>query len=533
MADSVILIFPRIEPDQPEPEKLLGFPLALLVLSAPLQRAGFRVRVMDENVTPRVLDALRDEAAPIYVGFSVMGGWQIRAALTLARKLRRRWPRVPFVWGGWSPTLLAELWTQDELSRWVDVVARGRGEDLAVAIAERLRAGASLEGLPGVAWRDAQSVLHAGAEPAPLRELDPELPAYELIERPEAYVASQGIVNYLSSYGCPHRCSFCGIPVATRTFRPRANEVVIGHLRALRARGFHTVLFFDDNFFTSKARVLDLARRLAAADLGLAWYCNGRVDQVLALDEAELAALVAAGLRSINVGYETGVQRVADGAQKDIRVGDIYELAARFRRVGLHLSLNFMVGLPDETPEELHASLDTLHRIHALQPNLDVSWYLFMPPPGTASYERLIRDGVLTRPRSLREHMRLDTLHLELPWYGPRTPRAVMREWRGRSKAIAWTFWVAWVAPRPPGLRGLVFDRLRRLARWRLERHAFRLRFEHRFFTALFRVRTAARYAWCAFRRTRIGEALLRRVRRDGAGPRPSYAPLRSMQGST
>ncbi|MBL8898946.1 MAG: B12-binding domain-containing radical SAM protein [Planctomycetes bacterium] len=533
MADTVILIFPRVEPDQPDPEKLLGFPLAPLVLAPPLQRAGFRVRVIDENVTPRVQDALQGEEAPIYVGFSVIGGWQIRAALALARKLRRRWPRVPFVWGGWSPTLLPELWTQDELAPWVDVVARGRGEDLAVAIAERLRAGASLAGLPGVAWRDADGRLHAGLEPAPLRELDPVLPAYELIERPQAYIASQGLVNYFSSYGCPHRCGFCGIPVATRTFRPRANEVVIEHLRELRSCGFHTVLFFDDNFFTSKARVLDLARRIAAAELGLSWYCNGRVDQVLAFDDAELSELVRAGLRSINIGYETGVQRVADAAQKDIQVGDIYELAARFRRVGLHLSLNFMVGLPEETPEELHASLDTLHRIHALQPNLDVSWYLFLPPPGTASYERLIRDGVLARPRTLREHMRLDTLHLELPWYGPRTRRDVLREWRGRSKAIAWAFWVAWVAPRPPGLRGLAFDGLRRLSRWRLARRAFRLRLEHRLFTLLFRVRTAARFAWCAWRRTRLGEVLRLRARSSAPGPRPSYAPLRSMHGST
>jgi radical SAM superfamily enzyme YgiQ (UPF0313 family) len=279
--------------------------------------------------------------------------------------------------------------------------------------------------------------------------------------------------------------------------------------------------------------VLELARRLREADLDMSWYCNGRIDQVLALDEDELRGLAAAGLRSINIGYETGSQAVADDADKDCDIGGIEELARRFRAADINLSLNFMVGLPGETPDDLLQSLATLHRIHELQSDLDVCWYFYMVAPGTTFWERLIADGRLTRPRTLKEHMRLQTLFLEQPWYYPSPPRDVLREWRSKHKAIVWYFWVAWAAPRPGGPLGLGFDAMRKLARWRLRHRKLRLRFDWRFFRALFVLRTACAFGWAALERSRPVTALRARFPSAPSTVRPSYAPLRSMHGRT
>ena len=147
--------------------------------------------------------------------------------------------------------------------------------------------------------------------------------------------------------------------------------------------------------------------------------------------------------RSINIGYETGEQAVADDVDKDIQVGDVYELARRFAATDLALSLNFMVGLPAEDEGALVRSLETLKAIHALQPDLEVCWYLFMPPPHTPLWHRLVADGRLSEPRSLEEHVALQSLGLEYPWYYRSPPRWVFREWRQRHKAVAWYFFGA------------------------------------------------------------------------------------------
>jgi anaerobic magnesium-protoporphyrin IX monomethyl ester cyclase len=476
---TIVLISPRAEPDWPDPKKIQGLPLALLTVARPLVAAGFDVEIVDQNVTPRIFDHLRTLAAPLWVGLSVIGGHTLTEALPIARRLRRTWPGSPIVWGGWNPTLMTALYEADSARPYVDVIVRGRGEAPALEISRRLAVGGTFEGIPGVSWRDADGRLRRNPDGAPDDYSGAEMLPYQLVRDPSLYVTRFGVLNYVSSYGCPHRCAFCGIPAATRTFRPIDNDRVVEQLRRLAdERAIKTIVFLDDNFFTSKARVLDLSERLIAAGAPVAWHSNGRLDQVGALADSELALLARSGCRSINVGYETGSQEVADLVSKDVRVEDIFGLAERFARSGLGLSINFMVGLPGETPRALVDSLDTLRAIHARNPALEVCWYMFMPAPKTELWEKLVRDGRLREPATLEEHARFQSLDLEHPWYYPSPARSIFREWRAKHKAIAWYFHSAFAPPstaKSAGFRTLA-DLRRRWCLWRWEKRFFRVR---------------------------------------------------------
>lgn len=479
MSRTIVLIYPRAEPDWPDEDKLLGLPLAVLTVARPLVRAGYDVRIVDENVTRRPVDQLRAMPRPLYVGFSVIGGYTIRAARRLAEVVAELWPGVPRVWGGWNPTLMTHLYEDASASRWVDVLVRGRGEAQALEIAQRLGGGRDLEGVLGVSWRDASGQLRRSPD-APLDDPSRAGPLpYDLIPDFDPYMTRDGVLNYISSYGCPHKCEFCGIPAYTRTFKPLPNEVVVDELVLARARGIREILFLDDNFFTSKTRVLELAGELEERSTGLRWHSNGRLDQVLALELDELRAVARSGCASINVGYETGDQEVADGIQKEIDVGDVYELARRFHDSGIHLSLNVMVGLPGETADSLVRTLESLHQVFALQPDMDVCWYMFMAAPGTESWRKLRESGHLSEPRSLVEHESLQSLYLEHPWYYESPPRWVFREWRRELKAVAWFFYIGWAAgiPRFRPLRP-AFALLRRWCRWRFAKRRFGLPLE-------------------------------------------------------
>jgi anaerobic magnesium-protoporphyrin IX monomethyl ester cyclase len=513
-APVIVLLNARAEPDYPDPTKVLGLPLAILTLARVLLPAGYDVRLVDENVTGRPEDRLAAMPRPLMVGISCLGGGQIPSGLRLARIVRRRWPGVPLVWGGWSPTMLPHLYEAEPL---VDVVVRGRGEAPLLALAERLAAGRDADGIPGISWRDANGVMRrnpeTGADDAPAAaEPDAPLP-YHLVAHWDRYLTAFGTLNYHSSRGCPHRCTYCGIPTQDRTFQARDNERVVEDLSRTPALGIDTIVFFDDNFFTSKERVLDLAQRLVESGLGLTWHSNGRLDQVEGLDDSELALLRRSGCASINIGYETGDQAVAERVHKDVRCADMVPLAARLQAAGIGLSINVMVGLPGETPERLVASMDTLMEIHAAHQGVEVAWYMFMPAPGTPAWQELVADGLLTEPATLAEHMRLQSMYLEHPWYYERAPRDVLRDDRTELQAIAWCFHQAFAAP-PPKFAPLrpAFHLRRRLCRWRWRTKRFG-------FPVLWRVhflgnalRTRCRWALARLSRRRAFSPLRRRL---------------------
>ncbi len=526
MSRSIVLLFPRCEPDYPDEAKLIGLPLAVLTVARPLVRAGYDVRIIDENVRARAIDELVRLDRPLFVGISCLGGGQIPTGLALARLVSKLWPGVPRVWGGWNPTLLPHLYEDDARRGEVDVVVRGRGEAPVLEIARKLEAGEEFDGIPGVSWWDREGRLRRNPD-APLDDpTESDLLPYDLIDSLDDYITRHGVINYHSSYGCPHRCNFCGIPAGTRTFRVIRNERVVDQLHQIKARGIHTVIFYDDNFFTRKDRVVDLAQRMIDTRLGMSWYSNGRIDQLMTLSEDEYRVLARSGCRGINVGYETGDQRVADEIQKDVVVGDIVEIARRFKGAGIHLSVNFMVGLPGEDVESLLRSLHTLFSIHAANQDMELCWYMFMPAPGTLLWERMIREGRLTEPRTLEEHARLQSMYLEHPWYYESPRESVFREWREKHKAIAWYFQVGYAASVPAGRwRALWFGLLRRWCRRRFEHRWFRLRLDWRAFFVWNAIRVRLRWTTARALRARAFDRFARRRARgndsSGSGTTP------------
>lgn len=518
---TVLLLYPRFQPDMPDDRSLTGLPLSVLTVAGPLHRAGYDVRIIDQNVVERPIDRMRGIPRPLYVGISCLGGRQIAEGKALARQASRVWPGVPLVWGGWNPTLMPDHYEHPSSAPYVDIIVRGHGEEQAVELARFFSdpgsSEADLEGIVGITYRDARGVIHRTPD-RPQRDLRKEtrLP-YELIDDLEAYYTRHKVINYHSSYGCPHRCGFCGIPTYTRAFRSIPIERVVTELEQIRALGMRSVIFYDDNFFTSKKRVLDLAREMIDRELGLEWHCNSRLDQIVVCDEDELALLDRAGCRSINVGLETGDQGVSDGIQKDIEIADTRVVAERFHAVGLKLSLNVIIGLPGETPEALVRSFDFLCEIHTHNPEIEVCWYLFMPAPKSPLWNRLQEEGLLYRPETLRDLERLQIVGLERPWYFVSPPRSVLREWRAKHKAIAWYFYHAYASPHP---RRRVFVPAfllrRRLCRFRYERRLFRLRFDWLLFYLAFNLGQRSLWLWRGLMRRWPLALFLRRTRRTG-----------------
>ena len=87
-------------------------PHALLTVAAPLLKAGYSVKLLDQRahiITEQILKNYLSSDT-ICVGISTMTGTQIRNALILAQMVRNLTDgKIPIVWGGCHPSVAAHV----------------------------------------------------------------------------------------------------------------------------------------------------------------------------------------------------------------------------------------------------------------------------------------------------------------------------------------------------------------------------------------------------------------------------------------
>jgi radical SAM superfamily enzyme YgiQ (UPF0313 family) len=469
----VLLVNARSEPEQPDLGRLLGVPLGVLVLAQELREEGFDVHIIDQSVQADFRPRMRALPRPIFVGISCDGGEQIIGGREVAEFARKLWPGIPRVWGGWGPTLSPDLYEHPTSARWIDAFGRGRGNVAIRALAHAFVEHRGLDGIASITWRDADGGIHRNVDnPRNLPTTRAPMP-YELVDW-DRYMTDVGILNYIAASGCPHRCSFCSIPTGLPDFDPMENEVVIDHLRLAHRRGIKYIVFFDDNFFTSKKRVLDLAQRLVDSGMGLQWHSNGRVDQLHKMSAENFELLRASGCTYLNVGLETGDQETSDHVHKDIDVQEMFEVARRCQRVGIGLTVNFIIGLPGETPEAQVRSFKVLEELYSIQPKMYVYWHLYLPCPGTPLWREHIADGTLVEPKTLDEMLKLGRYVSEQAGYYARAPKRLFSLDQDRNQAIGWYFYHGYAAPLGAGPLRPLRKLLQRWCRWRYDSRYFR-----------------------------------------------------------
>src|SRR5258708_4951272 len=132
-------------------------PLGILAVSTPLLQAGYQVKIVDSTITPkfqrRVIEELKDA---LCLCVSLVTGPMIRETVQTAREVKRAYPDLPIVLGGWHPSLLPD---QTLAADCVDVVVTGQGEEALLEVVRHIEARESLRGIPGVAYKDSDGRL--------------------------------------------------------------------------------------------------------------------------------------------------------------------------------------------------------------------------------------------------------------------------------------------------------------------------------------------------------------------------------------
>jgi len=208
------------------------------------------------------------------------------------------------------------------------------------------------------------------------------------------------IVPIESGRGCPYGCEFCTVTgFFGDSIRFRSNESVVQEMlrlkqRARNSNGKVAVFFVDDNFAINVKRTKALLRDIIAAGAELSWV--GQISANLLRDEELVDLIAASGGKWIFIGMESldpaNLASVNKGFNKPSEYAGVLE---RLARRNVYAITSFIFGLDHDTPGVAER---TLAQMRDWPPVLPVFGQI-TPFPATPLYDRLDREGRLTRPK--------------------------------------------------------------------------------------------------------------------------------------
>jgi len=210
-------------------------------------------------------------------------------------------------------------------------------------------------------------------EPAPYRELDLDalpLPARDLLN--ESYHASArrsagngrgAVTPAFLSRGCPYACTFCAAPLSSgKTVRRLSRSAITRELADISALGYEHVIFYDDCLFIRSPqlddRVLEFADAVGASPWRGTFQLELRCDAVLALSDAALRALQAAGCIQINMGIEKAHVEQLALLQKRLSPDVARAAVQRLRDTRIRAAGTFILGGPGESHSHVEETIE-------------------------------------------------------------------------------------------------------------------------------------------------------------------------------
>jgi len=366
------------------------FPLGLSYLAGPLARAGHTVRLLDlcfEDDVPAAVGRALDEVGPGAVLVSIRNldnvTWPVsrsyvegvREVVGLCRD------RAVVVLGG-SGFSLEPRALLAATGAHCGVV--GEGEEVVPRLLERLEAGTSPAGLPGV-------VVEGAAAPEPQRlPSTVGAPARDLFDV-SRYLTEGGAANVQTKRGCPFACVYCTYPVLEGSrVRSRPAAEVVRELRALvDEHGVDYVEFCDDIFNFPEAAARDLCEAMIAADLRLSWSAFVNPGH---LDASLVDLMVRAGCDAVELGTDSGSPAMLRSLGKSFRVDEVRNASRLCREAGVATAHYLLFGGPGEDDGTIAESVALMDE---LAPDAVIVMVGIRVYAGTELHAIAVREGVV------------------------------------------------------------------------------------------------------------------------------------------
>lgn len=378
--------------------------LGIAYLGAFLEKYRYSVKLVDSPIEDMDIKNIIKKYIPSFTFIS--GTTQKRFdSFKIARIAKEVHPETITVYGGPHATFTAE----DTLQHvpWIDIIVRGEGEYTAL---ELVKAEKSYENIPGISYRKNNRIYHNPDRPQVDNLDELPFPAYHLLPMNEYEKKFlMGVyrkierdilsINMITTRGCPNKCTFCSASAMWKKVKKRSPENVADEIEMLIDNyNINGVNFVDSTLTLDKKHILGICNEIKERSLDISWFCEARVDTV---SREILAKMKDAGCKYIQIGVESGSQRILENIKKKITIEQVRKVTQWSNELELPIRAAFMFGLPGETFEDGMATVNLIKELK--KKNVDVGINITNIYPGT-EIERYARmNGYLPQDFSWSE----------------------------------------------------------------------------------------------------------------------------------
>lgn len=369
-------------------------PLGLMYLASYLEKySEHRVKILDCQIEKIDFPALKEkiqEEQPDIAGITTMT-FTLLDVLRVVEIIKNINPEIKVVLGGPHAHIFPE---ETGNLAGVNFLVLGEGERTFAELLANLDDWEQLKKIKGLVFKDSGGQIINTGYPELIADLDSlpfparRLTAYQKYQ--SSLAKNFPVTTMFTSRGCPYHCLFCDRPHLGARFRARSAAKVVEEMAECQKMGIKEIFIYDDTFAVDRQRVLDICRLLKEQGIKISWDIRTRVNTV---DEEVLTALKEAGCQRIHYGVEAGTEKILNVLRKGITLEMAKKAFSLTRKAGIQTLAYFMIGSPDETREDI---LATIKFAKKLNPDF-VHFTIATPYPATDLYRLGLEKKILPR----------------------------------------------------------------------------------------------------------------------------------------
>ncbi len=338
-------------------ERYLFPPHDLIALAGITKQAGFDCSFTDAVAEKlSIIDVINEisEKNPDII-ISILSFELYDQDVDLVKQIKSKYPNIVYGLFGHYPTHFPKETLQYSLA---DFIMLGEPDHIFENFLKKYSDTSLPYEIEGTVVRTKENEIVSNAEDrrVPNPNLLP-MPAYELAKQKyykEPFLPHPiGLIQ--TARGCPYKCNYCVHSFGTK-LTVLSPENVIEHILYLkRVHNIQALRFIDDTFTAIPSRVIKICKLMIENNIDLKWTCLSRADT---LNEEMLFWLKKAGCIRLNIGMESGSQKVLDILDKGMEIQLAEFNLNLVRKIGIQMMGFFLTGVPGETTEDINASIE-------------------------------------------------------------------------------------------------------------------------------------------------------------------------------
>ncbi|MDO8646848.1 MAG: radical SAM protein [Candidatus Diapherotrites archaeon] len=389
--------------------------LGIRYLSSALRQKGFETRLVflppidnnyskpfTEDVIKQVLNEVKNAEL---VGITCVA-MNRNKAIQIIKEIKNAMPEKPVIWGGVYATT-----SPQECIKHAGIVCIGEGEEAFAELVEKMNEKKAFTKTRNMWFRKNGKIIKNPVRPPvcvldslPFPDYDIKeqlvLENHKLVQLEERHFC--GKLNVHTARGCPHKCTYCGSNFFRQLYaglgpiiRKRSAKGIIQELNHSIERLPNTKLiwFTDDVFFVRSIEELKEFAKEYKKEIKIPFQCYV---SPLTINEEKLKILLDAGLCKVEMGIQTGSERLnKEVYDRNIPNSAVLNAAKILNKYAERMELpNYQIinSSPFETEQD---KLETIRLLQELpKPYIHQSFNMAFFP-GTELYNRALNEGII------------------------------------------------------------------------------------------------------------------------------------------